>query len=170
MGYHTEFNGEFNLDKPLTIAHANYLRKFSETRRMKRNPVVLMGFPDEVREKVGLGLGIDGEFFVGGMGFAGQDHDESVVDHNTPPKGQPGLWCQWVPTDDGEAIVWDGGEKFYDYVLWIKYIIRNFIQPWGYTLNGEVEWAGEDREDMGKIIITNNEVKTKRARVTWAND
>jgi hypothetical protein len=37
MGYHTEFDGEFNLDKPLTVAHANYLEKFAHTRRMKRD-------------------------------------------------------------------------------------------------------------------------------------
>ena len=29
--------------------------------------------------------GNDGEYFVGGSGFAGQDKDDSIVDYNTPP-------------------------------------------------------------------------------------
>ena len=39
---------------------------------------------------------------------------------NTPPFGQPGLWCQWVPTDDGHALVWNGHEKFYRSSGWMR--------------------------------------------------
>ena len=40
--------------------------------------------------------------------------------------GTPGYWCQWVPTDDGDALVWDEDEKFYNAEEWMKYIIDNF--------------------------------------------
>ena len=41
--------------------------------------------------------------------------------------GTPGYWCQWVPTDDGDALVWDEDEKFYNAEEWMKYIIDNFL-------------------------------------------
>lgn len=167
MGYTTDFNGEFNLDKPLTIEHRAYLTKFSETRRMRRNPSVADKLPDPDRIAVGLPVGNEGEYFVGAEGFAGQDRDDSVVDYNSSPNNQPGLWCQWIPTEDGTAIVWDGGEKFYDYVEWLEYIIKNFLAPWGYVLNGEVEWFGEDANDRGKIVVKNNAVKTKVAKIVY---
>lgn len=165
MGYTTDFEGQFTLDKPLTILQKQYLEKFSRTRRMKRNPALLLD--NGTHSKVGLGVGVDGGYFVDGGGFAGQEHDDSVVEYNGPPKGQAGLWCHWVPTEDGEAIVWDGGEKFYDYVEWLKYIIEHFLKPWGYTLNGRVEWFGEDRSDQGIIIVENNNVTTKVAKLVW---
>jgi hypothetical protein len=104
---------------------------------------------------------------VGGKEDFGQGQDDSIVNYNTPPSGQPSLWCQWVPNENGTAIEWDGGEKFYEYVDWIEYLISNFLAPWGYVLNGEVEWSGEDRDDRGMIIIDNNIVTTKRAVVSY---
>ncbi|MCI0455552.1 MAG: hypothetical protein L0Z62_01065 [Gemmataceae bacterium] len=138
--------------------HAAYLKQFNETRRMKRRVARAKLLPDPVREAAGLPLGKEGAYFVGGTGFAGQDHDDSVLNYNQPPKGQPGLWCQWCPNKDGTAIVWDQGEKFYDYVEWLKYLIEHFLAPWGYVLNGEMEWQGEEDEDRGKLIVKDNDV------------
>src|SRR5262249_21771947 len=90
--------------------------------------------------------GEDAEFFVGGGDFAGQEHSEDVIEYNGPPATQPGLWCQWQPSEDGQRIEWDGGEKVYDYVPWLEYLIAKFIAPWGYVLNGEVEWGGRGFE------------------------
>lgn len=90
--------------------------------------------------------------------FCGQRYDTSIVDYNSPPNGQPGLWCQWVPSEDGSAIVWDQGEKFYDYDKWITYLIENFLKPWGYVLNGSVDWEGEDSDDTGTLLVTNNKL------------
>lgn len=167
MGYHTDFGGSFVLDRPLTTDQRAYLTKFAETRRMKRAPTKASLLPDPLREAVGLPIGDEGAYFVGGTGYAGQDDDGCVVDHNCPPKGQPGLWCQWIPNDDGTEIEWDGGEKFYEYIYWIEYLIDHFLKPWGYVLNGVVGWYGDDRDDMGKIIIKDNVVSTKYAVITW---
>jgi len=170
MGYTTEFEGQFNLDRPLTPEQAAYLRAFAGSRRMKRDASKTAELDDPQRVAVGLPVGTDGEFYVGtdwGRPTYGQTRTDDIVDYNSPPSTQPSLWCQWVPTDDNKGIEWDGGEKFYSYVEWLNYIIANFLKSWGYTLNGEVTWEGEDRDDLGKIVVTDNEVTTKEGKVVY---
>jgi hypothetical protein len=167
MGYSTDFSGEFELDKPLTEAQVAYLSKFAETRRMTRDPELTAKRPDPIREAVGLPVGKEGEYFVGEEGYFGQNHGEDVVQDN-PPADQPSLWCQWVPTDDGKYIVWDEGEKFYDYVEWLEYIIEHFIKRWGYILNGSVYWNGEDHGDIGTITVNDNEVMVQYGSVDYS--
>jgi hypothetical protein len=158
MGYTTDFAGSFRLDKPLTTAHAAYLVQFSETRRVKRDPERAARLPDPLRIAAGLPIGNDAGYFVGGVGEFGQDDDESVVDPNEPPDGQPGLWCGWTVGEDEQSIEWNGVEKFYNYVQWLEYLITHFLAPWGYTLNGEVRWEGEDEQDRGVIRVENDDV------------
>lgn len=167
MGYTTTFSGEFNLDKPLTLAQVNYLKAFASTRRMKRDALEAGKMADPVREAAGLPIGIQGGYFVGSSENFGQSHTPNILDYNAPPKGQPGLWCQWVPTDGGRTIEWDGGEKFYDYVEWLEYLIKNFLKPWGYKLSGEVTWQGEEPSDIGKIVVKNNKVTIKKAKIVF---
>jgi len=167
MGYTTDFEGSFELDHPLTPEHKAYLTQFSETRRMRRDSGKAAAFPDPIREAVGLPIGKEGEYFVGGKGSFGQDHDKSILDYNDPPVSQPGLWCQWVPTEDGTGIVWNGSEKFYHYKSWIVYIIENFLKPWGYVVNGTVTWQGEVSNDKGIMIVVNNVLQSKLGRVVY---
>lgn len=167
MGYTTDFYGKFVLDKPLAPEHKAYLTKFSETRRVRRDPDLLLAREDPTREAVGLPLGEDGGYFINGDGFRGQDRDQSIRDYNRPPYGQPGLWCQWVPTKDGTAIEWDGNEKFCDYVKWIEYLIAHFLTPWGYKLNGEIKWQGEDDSDFGKLIMKDSVLTVKPGRKVY---
>jgi len=167
MGYTTDFEGAFELDRPLKSEHREYLEKFNETRRMRRDAEQAGELPDPIRIAVGLPVGQEGEFFVGGTGDFGQANDRSVVDHNHPPRTQPGLWCHWGPDRDGKVIAWDGGEKFYDYTKWLQYIIENFIKRWGYVLNGKVEWDGEERSDIGIIEVTNNVILVKHGKISY---
>lgn len=160
MGYTTEFAGQFDLDRSLAPAHAEYLRAFAETRRMKRDADALAGVADPKREAAGLPVGPEGVYFVGGDGSRGQGGAGGVVNYNAPPEGQPGLWCQWVPTHEGDGIEWDGGEEFYPYVEWLEYLVSHLLAPWGYVLNGEVEWRGEDWGDVGRIVVRDNVVST----------
>lgn len=138
MGYSTDFSGSFEIDKPLDDETYNLLKGLSETRRMKRK------FPKK------LNFGVDGEFYV-------VDDNEGVVDVNSPPKTQPGLWCQWEIQEDRQTIEWDGGEKFYAYVKWIEYLI-SILSPKGYVVSGDVQWSGEDTGDVGTIKIQDNVV------------
>ena len=78
------------------------------------------------------------------------------------------MWCQWIPDGGEDAIVWDQQEKFYYYVEWLEYIIKHFLQPWGYVLNGEVEWTGEARNDIGVICVNDNVVETKYGKIVYA--
>lgn len=158
MGYTTDFYGEFTVDPPLNEAEISYLTDFSDTRRMDRE---------------------NGPYFVKGDGIAGQDMGpDSVWDNNSPPPGQPGLWCQWIPTNDGNTIEWDGGEKFYYAEKWIKYLIDHFLRPadrlnigsmidaderlgqftFNHVVNGTVEAQGEDPSDRYDIVVKNNKV------------
>jgi hypothetical protein len=172
MGYTTTFNGRFTLDKPLAAGHAEYLKRFAETRRMKRADYDASKMPDPARELVGLPLGgPDAPYFTGGIGDFGQGHDKSVRGHgNRPPEGQPGLWCQWVPTEDYAGIEWDGGEKFYHYVEWLQYLMDHFLSPWGYSLSGEVSYQGESSDDCGVIRVVGGKATTALpASVEWAS-
>lgn len=153
MGYTTDFTGVLKLNKKLTDEDKEFLDKFNNTRRMARD--------------VDAKYGIEGEYYVDGGGMMGQDRDDTIIDYNRPPKTQPSLWCQWMPTDDGWGIEWDGGEKFYNYVQWLEYLIANFLAPNGYLLNGTIDWEGEDNEDIGKIVVKDNDVKTLRGVVTY---
>lgn len=148
MGISTRFDGAFRLDKPLSLAHQAYLRRFIRTRRMKRAVELLNGLPDPNREAVGLPLGAEGAYFVAEPSANRYREDPTILDYNQPPEGQPGLWCQWIPTEDGTAIVWDGREKFYFYTEWLDYLIAHFLKPWGYTLNGTVHWVCDELSDV----------------------
>jgi hypothetical protein len=174
MGLTTEFKGKFELDKHLDPSHLAYLSAFNRTRRMKWSETALQDRPDPIREAVALPVGPEGAFFVG-KEIEPLWEDPAISDYNSPPEGQPGLWCQWHPIDDGAALAWDGGDKFYCYVEWLQYLIDHFIQLWGYELNGEVTWESEVQyhwsEDLqndapcislGKIMVEGNIVQVER--------
>ena len=73
MGYTTEFEGKISIDKPLDDDTYDLLVGLSNTRRMKRNIE---------------GYGVEGEFYIKGSGFMGQDRDSTVIDYNSPPTTQ----------------------------------------------------------------------------------
>jgi hypothetical protein len=150
MGYSTDFFGRFELNKELDDEMFNFLKDFNDSRRMKRN---LDGF------------GIEGEFYVKGTDEFGIGGFGDIIDYNKPPSTQPGLWCQWTPTEDRKGIEWDEGEKFYYYTEWLVYLINKILAPNGYVLNGTIEWEGDDRDDRGKIIVEDNKVFLKQGRI-----
>lgn len=153
MGYTTEFNGEFKTDQPVDIATYKLLYGLATTRRMAR--------------RVDSKYGIEGEFYVEDTENAGQNENSNIITYNQPPKTQPGLWCQWMIQEDRQTIQWDEGEKFYYYIEWIKYLIERVLKPRGYTVNGSVQWFGEDHGDTGKIIVKDNTVTVKRGRIVY---
>jgi hypothetical protein len=137
MGYSTDFYGRFDFNKALDDDTYELLQGLATTRRMKRN--------------VDPKYGTDGEFYI-------EDDNVGVLDYNNPPSTQPGLWLQWIPTEDRLHLEWDGGEKFYSYDEWLEYLIKAILSPRGYTLNGTVKYQGEEYSDHGTITITNNVV------------
>ena len=153
MGYTTEFEGSIRVEPPLSAEEVSYLVKFSDTRRMNRR---------------------NGPYYVEDDAWNSKD----IINSNSPPDGQPGLWCQWIPTEDGEAIEWNGSEKFYDSAQWMKYLIEHFIgsEPkarkeldflTGHVCNGEIRAQGEDPNDRWKLIVKDNKVFKAEAIVTF---
>jgi hypothetical protein len=147
MGYTTIFDGQISVEPPLNAQEISYLNKFARTRRMACE---------------------QGPYYVGCGGIHGQDHDDPrILDYNTPPDGQPSLWCHWVPTEDGGAIEWNGAEKFHDADEWMQYLIDHFIGnsphakavlPFlqGHTLNGDIDACGDDPDDRWNLIVEDN--------------
>jgi hypothetical protein len=149
MGYHTTFEGRFDVEPALTPEDQAFLLKLSNTRRMARN--------------VGPEYGVEGEFYVDGEAAGDEDVDDpTVIDDDCPPRTQPSLWCHWAPAVGGTTIRWNGREKFYEYVAWIEYLVDTILQPRGYTLNGTVRFQGEDPDDTGVIELEDNLVRAWR--------
>jgi hypothetical protein len=107
MGYTNIFDGQISVEPPLNPEEITYLKKFADTRRMTCE---------------------QGPYYVNRGRFCGENrNDPEIFNYNTPPDGQPSLWCDWVPTDDGGAIEWNGAEKFHDADEWMLYLIDHFI-------------------------------------------
>ena len=170
MGYTTDFEGTLQFNKEVTEELKNFINGFSDVRHMKRDVEKIKEvFPNWKKKCYNGNLGVDGEYFIGGKGYCGQDEDCSIIDYNFPPKSQPGLWCQWMINDDGE-LEWDGGEKFYNYEEWLIYLIENFFKPEGYVLNGIISFQGEDPDDFGDIVVIDNTVRVGNGYYTEEND
>ena len=157
MGYNTDFDGQVTIDPPLNESEISFLSEFATTRRMNRSK---------------------GPLYVEGEGYRGQNGDEDVIDGNRPHPDQPGLWCQWVPTDDGKALKWDEGEKFYHAAEWMKYIVENLLAPsaqgyvarhvnedprlfhftFNHKVNGEILAQGDESSDTWMLVVNNNVV------------
>jgi len=187
MGYTTTFTGAFHLNKPLDPALETFFKRFSQTRHVRRDIAVIKAMDPEWKEHCFKGdLGESGAYYLppatltkdqiqSGSLFMrlpsgdgpfdnkfGQVLDRSVINNNQPPAEMPGLWCQWLV--HGDSIEWDGMEKFYNYVEWLEYILKHFLIPEGYVVNGSVKWQGEEAADTGIITVTNNKVSVKEGK------
>lgn len=162
MGYTTEFNGTFKVEPPLNLAEVTYLKEFAGSRRMKRHSGPYTADTS------------DGDY--------GQARTSDIIEYNRPPPCQPGLWCQWEPTEDGTGIEWNECEKFYEATAWIKYIIEHFLKEGclakkvdpekfkefvPHVVRGSVNAEGEDSGDLWQINIVDNVVSTKTGMVTY---
>lgn len=88
--------------------------------------------------------------------FSYQPHD---------PNEFPGHYCQWIATNDGTQIEWDGGEKFYDALEWMQYIVEHFVLPGHHEANGEIFADGEETDDIWWIVVENNVVTRDEAKI-----
>jgi hypothetical protein len=75
---------------------------------------------------------------------------------------KPHGYLQWVPAVSMDALVWDKGEKFYDYVEWLKFA-RNVLRgDYGIELDGQIHWTGEDTKDVGTITIKGDDITVSK--------
>lgn len=191
MGYTTDFTGAAAITPTLKPEHRMYLQAFADIRHMPLDKAKAALIADPLREAVGLPVGNAGCYVIGyprwpfnkwdrelaapkgalwqGGGWGNSEHlaTVAVAFNGGFSSTTPGLWCQWTVDDDGMHLSWDGGEKFYEYTEWLRWLIDNFFQPWGYTLNGEIYWSGEDSGDLGLIDVTDNKVTTHVGTITY---
>lgn len=154
------FEGRIEIQPPLNSAEIEYLTAFAWTRHMHRGKS-----PFYVRQVNDI------------TDYCNSDESDApdVVNEHTPPPGQPGLWCDFKPTPDGTAIVWNGSEKTRYAKKWIEYIITRFLQPdaitktncmayfkdfqYNHVCNGALFAFGESGKHRWKIVVKNNKVK-----------
>lgn len=123
MGYRTEFIGSLQIDPPLNDAEFSYLVAFAESRRCVRK---------------------QGPYWVPDNPAAAPVDDErgSVDDYNTPPTGQPGLWCPWIPGSAAHLSIPRQDGKHYAPGAWLQYLLTHFLRP-----GGRASRAGTDLFD-----------------------
>jgi len=161
MGRTSKFIGEISISPELSAEEVNYLKQFNRTRhtQLLPNPYAVGDFESEDLRNTDPDL---------------------VMKNSCPPEGQPGLWCNWIPTDDGTAIKWDGAEKSHDMTEWLVYIVEHFIGrmplakvelPFlvGHELNGEVESVGEQPEDCWKMVVRNSQVRVLEGSTVYGD-
>ena len=101
-------------------------------------------------------------------------------EYNVPAPGQPGLWCDWVPCWDGCCLAYNGVEKFYGAVEWLRYLIDHFLRPgaeasrsgnaafrgftFDHVLEGMVVGCRRDNKELFAITVTANRVRQEILR------
>lgn len=166
MGTELDIYGSIQITPRLGERHADYLTRFNRTRRMKRNVRVLakMEGVDGTHASVGLPLGLEAGYYVGG------DDDwrcPSIVDANRPPRGQPRLWCPWMPTRDLSGLTVSNDVSNDDLPKWLRYVIKHFLAPWGYTVSGIAVWdnpyRGRYQPRCMKLVVHSNHPRVSKS-------
>ncbi|HET8663552.1 MAG TPA: hypothetical protein VFM08_04485 [Nocardioides sp.] len=156
MGYTTDFLGHVDINPPLTDAEQEYLTAFRLSRRFDRP---------------------DGPYAVPGNPYV---DERDFVDSDTYSRvapGQPQLWCQWEACWDGCCLSWDGHEKFYRPVEWLRYLIDHFLRPdaeasrsglsqfndfrFDHRLDGLLIGNRRDNRELFAICVQDNAVTTR---------
>ena len=159
MGYTTDFVGHIDITPPLNEQEAAYLAAFGASRRFERE---------------------GGPYAVPGNPYAEERGDVAADRYNTPPPGQPGLWCRWVPCWEGCCLALDGGEKIYDPTRWLRYLIDHFLKPgavaatsghpqldaltFDHRLDGMVVGCRRDNKELYAIEVRDNVVTERVLR------
>ena len=93
---------------------------------------------------------------------------EANEDPDTIKGPRPKSYMQWVPSETLDHIVYDGNEKFYNYVEWLQWLLDH-LTTFGVTANGTLYWSGEDADDTGTIEVVES-VVTVNERESSARD
>ncbi len=174
-------DGKFRINPPLQAVHLAYLDRFHRVRHIKWDVGLLAKLRDPLREAAGLPLGLEGAYYVAG-GMQPEYDNPAIIDYGTPPRGQPGFWCDWQSTGDGESFFWPYSEKGYAHDTWLEYLIEHFFTPWNYKLSGRIECSchyyeyeypngdEEDEENMIEIpVVKKDELIIKNDNIIINN-
>lgn len=159
MGYTTDFIGHVDIEPPLNDVEIEYLIAFSQSRRCRRP---------------------GGTYVVPANPRAEDPYGAPDVDSEAVPEGQPGYWCDWEPCWDGCCLSYNGNEKFYGSVSWMRYLIDHFLRPgahassssdpqfehftFDHVLDGTVVGCRRDNKELFAIVVERNEVREEVIR------
>jgi hypothetical protein len=90
-----------------------------------------------------------------GMWLGWADNQESV------PRPCPDSYLQWIPIASLDALIWDGGEKFYNYIEWLQWICT-WLRGLGIDSNGRIAWDGEEQGDVGMLVVGHGVVTARK--------
>ena len=154
MGLHTTYVGHVVIDPALSAEEIDFVRRFGHTRHY-----------DTGEEGLRLAL------------HPADDDASAAPDasaYNRPVPGMPGLWCPWTVCKDGCCLHWDGIEKPYDALAWLRYLIDEFLregarsdvaEKYGLTgnhvLDGMVVGERHETGELFAIEVTGNEVSRR---------
>ena len=161
MGYTTKFDGRFDLNKKLSPEMREFLVRWNHTRHIQYDVDKLKAADKYWKTRTWKNgeLGPEGLYYAPGSILDMMDGvRDCAKNDNLPPVDAPSLWCQWMPCDDGWGIEWDRDKDFHDYLEWLEFLIKHFLAPDGYVLNGSVQYQGEDSSDQGWLIVSDNKI------------
>jgi hypothetical protein len=149
MGYSTDFIGHLDIEPPLNDDEVEYLTVFFASRRCRREggPYAVPGNPRAEN--------LDGSWGDGG---------------NQCAEGQPNLWCDWTVCWDGCCLTWNGTEKSYAMIAWLRYLIEHFLAPGGlaegdplltgftfdHRLSGVIAGCRRDTKELFVVRVVDN--------------
>ncbi|MCU1538038.1 MAG: hypothetical protein JWP82_2389 [Humibacillus sp.] len=141
MGYTTDFIGHIDITPALNQDETEYLTAFSASRRFDRP---------------------GGPYAVPGNPYAEERPGDDVQRYNRVAPGQPQLYCQWEPCWDGCCLSFDGHEKFYEPVRWLRYLVDHFLKPGAKASESglpEFEHFTFDHEVRGMVVGCRRDTK-----------
>ncbi len=62
-------------------------------------------------------------------------------------------------SDDREYLVPEEGESRHGVRMWLRILLQYVFVPLAYSLDGEIFWEGEDRDDCGAIFVQGNQLE-----------
>ena len=154
MGYTTDFVGNLTITPTLNEHEIEYLDAFRLSRRCLREggPYAVPGNPRAEDSS----------------GFRGDTY-------NVRAAGQPNLWCDWEVCWEGECLAWDGTEKSYSMVPWLRYLIAHFLEPgaqaqghpgfeqftFDHRVSGMVVGCRRDTKELFAVRVVDNHVSER---------
>lgn len=156
MGFSTDYLGHIDIKPRLNDAEIEYLTAFFASRRFVRaSPYDVPGNPQAETSD-----GLPPELY------------------NQPHPGQPDLWCDWSVCWDGCCMAWNGTEKSYSMIPWLKYLTQHFLKPgaraakdprfadftFDHQLSGMVVGCRRDTKELFLVRVSNNRITERVLR------
>lgn len=166
MGYSTDYYGSFKIEPALSAEEVEKLNAWLTCRHTQLDMKKIRMIDAEADEHTidGKRLGQNGwnwiKSFVDSDGDKWEPIRELVIDYNECSP-LPSLWSDLEVNIDAAGdtwLSWNGSEKTYCMKEWLQLLIDVVFAPNGYKLNGRFDWEGEDRFDVGAIIIEDNNI------------